>query len=325
MRPVSIERASETVDRALADARHEIDEHQDEQRDPGGERRRQPDVKLAEQHQRGERVDRDEPQRVADLHHRFAQRRAGLDDFRGDAPGEIVGEEADRLPEHIAVRLPAHQVGEGRRQRLLHQKVVQDGRDRARHHHDERHPGEGPAIVVKHVRRRRRLQHVDDLADIAEDRHLDQRHDEADRQKRGQSRPHLAGVEPVEAAQGRRRHVDRRRPEGVDDGLEESEHGWSANGRWTLLRRGRRCLQENSDENAVADIDAADCGSKTAPGRRSASFAEGASPKATCEGEGSFPTLSSRPGLSPCIHSVRPHAAAAVPDWIAGSSPAMTT
>ena len=167
--------------RPLADARHEIDEDEDEDADPDGERRGQPRVELPEEDQRAERVDRDEPERVADLHRRFAERRPGLDDLRGDAPGEIVGEEADRLPEHVAVRLPAHEVGERRRQRLLDQKVVDDRRDRPADDHDRRHPGERPAIVGKDALRRRRLQHVDDRADIAEDRHLDQRDHQADR------------------------------------------------------------------------------------------------------------------------------------------------
>ena len=67
----------------------------------------------------------------------LAERRAGLDDLRGDAAGEIVGEEADRLAEHVAVRLPADEIGEGRRQRLLDEEIVEDGRDRPRHDDDE--------------------------------------------------------------------------------------------------------------------------------------------------------------------------------------------
>ena len=167
--------------RPFADARHEIDQHEDEEADPDGERDGQPHVELPEEHQRAERVDGDEPDGVADLHRRFAQRRPGLDDLRRDAPGEIVGEEADRLPQHIAVRLPADEVGERRRQRLLDQKVVDDGRDRPGDDHDRRHPREGPAVVGEDAVGRRRLQHVDDRADVAKNRHLDQRDHQADR------------------------------------------------------------------------------------------------------------------------------------------------
>ena len=97
------------------------------------------------------------------------------------------------------MRLPADEIGEGRRQRLLDEEVVEDGRDRPRDDDDEGHPGEGPAVVGEHRRRARRLEQVDDRADVAEDRHLDQRHDEADRHQREQHRPHLARVVPVEA------------------------------------------------------------------------------------------------------------------------------
>src|SRR6185295_15078960 len=69
--------------RSLADARHEIDQYENEGSDPDGEWGGQPQVKVSEEHQRAECIDRDEPDGVANLHRRFAERWPGLDDLRG--------------------------------------------------------------------------------------------------------------------------------------------------------------------------------------------------------------------------------------------------
>ena len=143
-----MERASDTMVDRLRMRGTQCEEHEDEGDDPDDERQQSSrQSSLREEDERAQRIHGDEPERVADLDHRFAERRAGLDDLGGDAPGEIVGEEADRLAEHVAVRLPADEIGERWRQRLLDEQVVQDGRRRSRDHDDEAHPGKRPAVV----------------------------------------------------------------------------------------------------------------------------------------------------------------------------------
>ena len=65
------------------------------------------------------------PERVHGLHGGIAQGVAGLHDALGDTPGEIILEKTQALLEHIAVVLPANQVGQAGADGLVHQQAMQ--------------------------------------------------------------------------------------------------------------------------------------------------------------------------------------------------------
>ena len=238
---------------AIADARNEPGQRHDIADDPDRQRHGQPPVRVGEDDQRRDREDGDEPDRVDELRHRFAQRRSRLNDLRGDAAGEVVGKERHRLAQHVAMCLPAHEIGQRRRDRLLVQQVVQDMRDRRRDGDDERHPEEGRAIVDEDLFGRCRLQEIDDRADVSHHRDLDERDDEADDHQRDEPGPDLPAVAPVEGDERRRRHAVVMRAERVDERFESAEHGGPREGGTNggTARRsgavGRRCGWSRGD------------------------------------------------------------------------------
>ena len=127
MRPVSIGARVRELLGAAADARHEdsaASRHRRRSRARAAAASRQSAPARMTSALSAKIVD--EPQRVDHLHHRVAQRRRRLDDVGGDAAGEVVGEIGHRLAQHIAVRLPADEVGHAGRDRLLRDEIVRE-------------------------------------------------------------------------------------------------------------------------------------------------------------------------------------------------------
>src|SRR6185437_10960362 len=211
--------------RALLDARNEERKQTDVSEHPGHQRQGEPHIGLREQGDRAAGVDDHVPQRIHHLHRRFAQRAAGLHDAVGDAPGIIVLEEGEALADHIAMVLPADAIVQAGQDRLVHQQVVQAAQHGPRHQRDHRHPHQRAPMLAEKIRRRA-ARHVHDAANEAEQRHLHHRHAEADHDRRGEHRPHLAQVEQVETRHRLRRHAVDRILERVDDGFEPAkDHG----------------------------------------------------------------------------------------------------
>ena len=91
------------------------------------------------------------------------------------------------------MRLPADEIGHSRRDRLLDDEVVGEARHRTADEDQQRHRQELAAVVVKHLIGAGRTQEIDERADEAQDRDLDQRNDEADRHQCGEIRARPAG------------------------------------------------------------------------------------------------------------------------------------
>ncbi len=159
--------------RADAHGRHEAAQRQDVERDPRHDRHGEAPVGLGEQDHRAHRIDGDVPERVDHLDHRAAQGRARLQHAGGDAAGEVALEIAQRLAHHPAIGLPADQAADIGGDGLAHQQVVQAVAEGPRDHHHEGHPQHQHAVLGEDRGRAGGLQQVDDLADIAEQRHLD--------------------------------------------------------------------------------------------------------------------------------------------------------
>lgn len=167
------------------------------------------------------------PQRIDHLHGRIAQRRTGLHHALGDAPGKVVLEEVQALLEHVAVVLPADQVGQPRIDRLMGEQVVQAEHQRPDNQRHHRHPQQLVAVLgEKRPRVIGRLGHIDQLPEEAEQRHFDHRREEADHQHGRHQRPDLLQVMGVEAQHpGGRRNV-RAGLEDIDQVFETAEqHG----------------------------------------------------------------------------------------------------
>ena len=228
----------------LPNARHEGGQRRDIDDDPSGERQGQAPVGLGKDRQRAGREDRHEPQRVDHLHRRIAQRGRRLDDVRSDAAGEIVGEIGQRLPQHVAVRLPTDEIGHAGRDRLLDEQVVRELRQRPQHEDHKTHEQKQPPIVLKQARRGRLAQKVDDLADKSQNRDLDQRGDQPAHHQRGEKRPGLPTIAPVVAEERSRRLRLVMGAENVNQRFEFAKHCLenldSLAGRGPAMQRRRR-------------------------------------------------------------------------------------
>ncbi|MCW0416310.1 hypothetical protein NB689_002064 [Xanthomonas sacchari] len=209
---------------ALLHPRHEVDHQRDVGQHPHQQRRHQPGIGLGEQVQRATGVDHDVPERIDHLHRRLAQRGAGLHDPVGDAPGEVVLEEAQALPHHVVVHQPARAVAQAGHDGLVHQQVVQGHEQRPRQQHDERHPQQLAGMALEEARPRLLGDHVDDAAEEVEHRHLHQRQRETGQQRGQQERPQRTQVMQIEAHHPARRHLRLDLREDLDQGLEPAEH-----------------------------------------------------------------------------------------------------
>ena len=212
--------------RALLHPWHEVVQRTDIAGDPHQQRQHQPPVGLSEQHQRTDGVDQHVPQRVHRLHRRIAQGVAGLHDALGDAPGEVALEEVQALLEHVGVVLPADQAGHARADGLVHQQVMQAEKHRPQQQHHHQHPDQLAAVLAEEIGVGRALGQVDNPAQVAEQRHFDQRGDQADDQQGEEARPHLAQVVEIEGPDLAGRRLAGRLAENVDQLLETTvQHG----------------------------------------------------------------------------------------------------
>ncbi len=193
---------------AVAHARHEIPEQRDIAGEPAEDRQREPGVGGCRHDDRGDAVDQHVPERGDRGDQRLAHRRAGLHHAVGDAAGEIVLEERPALPHHVPVRLPADQAGERRRNRLVGDEIAQQGDDRARDQHHQRHAGEPrPGLGEEPVGRNRGHQR-DDAAHEPGHRAVGERDEELDHEQGDEQPFRLAGEMPKEGEQpGRRLRV----------------------------------------------------------------------------------------------------------------------
>ena len=204
--------------------RNEIGQRREIARDPERQRTGQPPVGLGEDDQRADRENRDEPERVDHLHHRIAERGGGLNDVRGDPACEVVGEIGQGLAQDIAMRLPADEVGHPRSDRLLREEIMREVGERTADENQQPHGQEFAAVFAEQSVRARRAQRVDEGADEAQDRHFDQRDDQADRHQCDEERPDLPAIAPVIAEQARGRHAFVVLAKRIDAGFEEAEH-----------------------------------------------------------------------------------------------------
>ena len=126
--------------RALLDARHEDDEHDDVGRQPDDQRDQQPRIGGREDDGRADPLHAGVPDGVDHLHDRVAQRGRCLHHLVGDAAGEVVLEEAQALAQHVAVRQPAHAGRHRPGDDLVLDQVVRGRDHRPGDHGNERHP-----------------------------------------------------------------------------------------------------------------------------------------------------------------------------------------
>ena len=227
-------------------SRHEKRQRRHIEDDPQRQWASETPIGPREDEERAESKYGDEPQRVDDLHHRVAQRRRGLHDVGGDAAREVIGEIADRLAQHILMRLPADEIRHSRRDRLLDDEVMGEARQRAADEDQERHRQELAAIGMKHLIRAGRTQEIDERADEAQDRDFDQRDDEADRHQGDKIRPDLPAIASVVAEQGRWRRAVIVVAKRIDAGFEETEHELVSNGNRgrSRIRKRRRARRQ---------------------------------------------------------------------------------
>jgi len=166
------------------------------------------------------------PQRVHRLHGGITQRVAGLHDALGNAPGKVALEEVQALLEHVAVVLPADQAGHAGVDGLVHQQVVQAEEQRPQQQDHDQHPGQLALVLTEEIDVGCALGQVDDAAEVAEHRYLDQRGEQADHQQRQEAGPDLAQVIQVERPHGARRRLGGCFAEDVDQLLETTvQHG----------------------------------------------------------------------------------------------------
>ncbi|MNI04851.1 hypothetical protein D3C73_577880 [compost metagenome] len=121
-----------------------------------------------------------------------------MHDALGDAPGEVVLEKIQALLEHVAVVLPADQAGHARAQGLVHQQVMQADEHRTQDQRDHHHPGQFDAVFLEEIGVGRALGQVDDATQVAEQRHFDQRAEQANDQQGDETRPDLLEIIGVE-------------------------------------------------------------------------------------------------------------------------------
>jgi hypothetical protein len=142
----------------------------------------------------------------------------------GDAAGEILLEEGERLAHHVPVVLPMDHAGEGHGERMVDDQPEQDGAERPHQDDDGRHGQEQRPRLVKNALRGGVRQGVDQAADEIGHQRLHHRQNEADREERPEHAPRLGDEVPVEARERVRRRSVGRLPGEVDPGLEEAEH-----------------------------------------------------------------------------------------------------
>ena len=178
--------------RDAAQARNEVAHGDEVAGEPQDQRRRQPQVGRREQEDGAGEIDADVEQHLGDLHDHLAHRHRGLHHLGGDAAGEVVVEEGHRLAQHVAVRLPAGAHGEAAEHALVHDGFVEELQHRQDEQHDDAHAGEEPPVRRPEGGAVGLRQPIDEVAEEAEQRHLDQRDGRGQHRRRDDGRPERA-------------------------------------------------------------------------------------------------------------------------------------
>ena len=223
--------------RGPADARDRPGDEPDVEAEPDDERQREARIGAGEEPEGAGEVDDRVDDGVEGLERDLAHRRGGLHHAVGDAAGKVALEPADRLLQHVPVRAPAHDGADVRHERLVEERRRDGLYERPGDEDEERHRDQLDAVARPDLGGRGGAEHVDDAASVGDEPDLDYRHGEDRDDGEGH---HLAGGPQVGAEE---------RPEpcgghvalgigrvGVDERLEEAEHGGSP-GR----REGRGC------------------------------------------------------------------------------------
>ena len=191
--------------RALAHARHEINQQRRIAGEPQQDRHREPAIGGSRQRDGRKTIDQNVPDRGDGRGQGRAHRRPGLHHPIGNAAGEIVLKERPALPHHVPVRLPANEAGERRGDRLVGDEVARQRHRRAHDQEDDRHAEQPRPAFGQKLIGRRLGHHGDDAAH--EPRHcaVGQRDEQFDHEQRREQPLRLAGEVPQERNQPARR------------------------------------------------------------------------------------------------------------------------
>ena len=212
------------VARTVAHLRHEEPQQHEVAAEPQQHRQREPFVGRGEQQRRAGAVHQDVPNGGEQRDHALAHRRPGLHHLVGDAARKVVLEERPGLPHHVPMALPADQVADIGRDRLVGDHALRGHGERPRHQQHHRHAGEQGPIIGHQPFRPACGQQRDDAADEHRDHRIEQRDHEAGDEQRGQQPLRLAGKVPIERHQRGRRLGGRRQRCGLEHALQEGEH-----------------------------------------------------------------------------------------------------
>ena len=201
-----MERASDCACEMRPEARDEVAHGDEVAGEPQQQRRRQPEVGRREQEHRAGEIDADVEQHLGHLHDDFAHRHGGLHHLGGDAAGEVVVEEGHRLPQDVAVRLPAGAHGKAAEHALVHDGFIEELQHRQDQQHDDRHPGEEMPVRLPERGAVGMRQPVDHVAEKAEQRHLDEGDGGRQRRRHEDHRPERLRVIGDELPERSRRH-----------------------------------------------------------------------------------------------------------------------
>ena len=220
-RPVRLEFASDKATARSPHRRHQRDDDDAVGDGPGEHRQISRQSKPASMPRVPATIDDEVPDAVDHVHDAFADRHAGLHDLLADAAGIVVLEEAEALPEHVAVALPAHQRRQVRHDRQVDQPARQDREDRpARRAARTLMKASSQKLSATKRSRARRRHPVDERAEEAEHGKLGHRGDERD-DKRGDDQPlHRLDEVAEEFRELGGRLLDRRGAERVDPVLQ---------------------------------------------------------------------------------------------------------
>jgi hypothetical protein len=160
------------------DARNEPCGDGDKPGEPQPQRDQQPAIGFGQDRRRADEEDRGIPDLGCDLVHRIVQCRGKLDLLVGDPAGEVVGEEAQGLAQHLAMRPPADQRAHLGVEALVRDEGFQDTHHRAQQEHNRSHCQEGGPVIGPDGRGLGHCQQIYQLPGKARQRRLGQREDQ---------------------------------------------------------------------------------------------------------------------------------------------------
>ncbi len=187
----------------VADARHEITRQRRKDQHPDKHDDCKPPVQPTDQKQHRDGINADEPDAFHQRGDEITRRLPARPDLGDDAAGEIVLEKGKRLPRHMHVGLPTHQIVKaGRDDLLVHQR--RNHRDDKTHDADQHQHAHqlatmggkqpGPALFRLHGR-----ENIHQPPDEPEQRRLDGRRQPAQHQHGEKRRLGLRNIKPDES------------------------------------------------------------------------------------------------------------------------------